>query len=453
LVIALKYLKIPEAQTYHLQILNRETKQYMDFAIRCVKAREVLDSRGNPTVEVDVITDAGLSRAAVPSGASTGSFEALELRDGDSRYSGKGVLKAVENVKIISKKIIGMDVTKQEEIDSLLLELDGTENKSKLGANAILGISLAVARASAQCLGIPFYKRIADMAGSNTCHLPVPQMNVINSGRHAGIENDIQEHMIMPVKFSSFSDALRAGAEIYHTLKGILKKKFGASAAHLGDEGGFAPPIKSVEARLEILLKSIEESGYKGKVALALDCAASEFYRKGFYTISGRNYSSAELIDFYKGLAETFRIVSIEDGMAEDDWSGWSSLTKELKNIQIVGDDLLVTSTKRIKRAVDEKACNALLLKINQIGTITESINAAKLAFKSQWNIVVSHRSGETSDSSIADIAVGLSGLNANQSKFGAPARGERTEKYNQLLRIEEELGEKAEFSGKGFKI
>lgn len=417
------------------------------FEIKDIKAREILDSRGNPTIEVEIVTDAGISKADVPSGASIGSFEALELRDGGKRYHGKGVLKAVENVRVVSKKLIKMDVTKQEEIDKLLLEIDGTQNKSRLGANAILGISLAVLKASSICLGIPLYKRISSLIGSKEYYLPVPQMNIINSGEHVGVKNDIQEHIIMPIRFDTFSDALRAGVETYHVLKDLLKSRFGYQSIQLGDEGGFTPPLTNVEDRLNLMLDAIEEAGYGGKIFLALDCAASEFYKDGLYTISGKTYTHDELVDFYKKLIKTFKIVSIEDGMAEDDWHGWSLLTKEV-GIQIVGDDLLTTNIERIKKAVDRKACNALLLKINQIGTITESINSAKLAFNNGWNIVVSHRSGETMDTSIADIVVGLSGINTNQSKFGAPARGERTEKYNQLLRIEESLGKSAKFSG-----
>ena len=421
----------------------------MDFKIKKIKAREALDSRGNPTVEVDLTTKSCCAKSIVPSGASTGIHEALELRDNDKRrYSGKGVLNAVSNVnKIIAKKLIGKDCRKQREIDNILIELDGTENKSHLGANAILGASMAVCKAGAICSHMQFYEHIQKLSNSKKFMLPVPQMNVINSGRHAGIENDIQEHMIMPIGFKSFKDALRAGVETYHTLRTILKKKYGAKAILLGDEGGFAPPIKSVEERLELLLKAVDESGYHGKIKLALDCAASEFYDESTnqYTIINKKYNKEGLIDFYRSLIKKYPIVSIEDGMSQDDWEGWSLLNKKIgKKVQLVGDDLLVTNIGRIKRALEHKACNALLLKINQIGTITESIDAANISFENRWNVAVSHRSGETEDSFIADLAVGIG---ANQSKFGAPARSERTAKYNRLLRIEEELGKRAKFA------
>jgi enolase len=417
--------------------------------IKKIAAREVLDSRGNPTIEVSLTTGSCCAKAIVPSGASTGIHEALELRDNDKkRYSGKGVLKAVSNVNnIIAKKLIGFDCIEQKEIDDMLVELDGTENKSKLGANAILGVSMAVCKAGAICSNNPLYWYIQKLSNSKKIILPVPQMNVINSGKHAGVDNDIQEHMIMPVNFKNFSDALRAGAETYHTLKNILKQKYGSKAILLGDEGGFAPPIENVEERLELLLKAIGESGYSGKIKLALDCAASEFFdeKNGKYTILDKKYIRNELIDFYRDLAKKFPIISIEDGFAQDDWDGWELLTQELGNkMQIVGDDLLATNMERIKKALENKACNALLLKVNQIGTVTESIDAANLSFKSKWNVVVSHRSGETEDSFIADLAAGLG---ANQSKLGAPARSERTAKYNRLLRIEEELGKKAKFA------
>lgn len=385
----------------------------------------------------------------MPSGASTGVHEALELRDNDDkRYSGKGVLKAVKNVnEIISKKLVGFDCRKQREIDNILIELDGTENKSRLGANAILGVSMAVCKAGAICSKQKIYKYVQELSNSKKLLLPIPQMNVINSGKHAGIDDDIQEHIIMPVGFKSFGEALRAGVETYHTLKNILKEKYGAKAILLGDEGGFAPPIENVDERLELLLSAISESGYSGKIRLALDCAASEFYdeKSGKYKILNKNYDKNELIDFYKKLISKYSIISIEDGFAQDDWIGWSNFNKEMGNkIQIVGDDLLVTNIGRIKRALEHKACNALLLKVNQIGTVTESIDAATISFKNKWNVVVSHRSGETEDTFISDLCVGLG---ASQSKFGAPARGERTAKYNRLLRIEEEVGNKARFA------
>jgi len=420
----------------------------LNFKIKNIKAREVLDSRGNPTVEVDLITKSCCAKSIVPSGASTGIHEALELRDSDKkRYDGKGVLKAVDNAnKVIAKKIIGLDCRQQRRIDNILIELDGTENKSHLGANAILGVSMAVCKAGAIYSKKEVYQHVKKLSNSKKMVLPVPQMNVINSGRHAGVNNDVQEHMIMPVNFKNFREALRAGTEVYHSLKNILKQKYGAKAALLGDEGGFAPPIKNVEQRLELLVKAIQESGYTGKIKLALDCAASEFYNeeKNQYTIINKKYSKEELIDFYKNLIKKFPIISIEDGFAQDDWNGWVLFNKELgRKIQIVGDDLLVTNLMRIRKALDEDACNSLLLKVNQIGTVTEAIDAANVSFKNKWNVVVSHRSGETEDSFIADLCVGIG---ANQSKFGAPARSERTAKYNRLLRIEEELGKKAKF-------
>jgi len=419
------------------------------FKIKKIKAREVLDSRGNPTIEVGLKTDSCCARAIVPSGASTGVHEALELRDGNKkRYLGKGVLKAANNVnKIISKKIIGFDCRKQREIDNALIELDGTENKSRLGANAILGVSMAACKAGALCSDKKLYEHIQKMSSAKKMLLPIPQMNVINSGRHAGIENDIQEHMIMPVGFKKFSDALRAGVETYHALKNILKKKYGAKSILLGDEGGFAPPIENVEGRLELLLKAIGEAGYSGKIKLALDCAASEFFngKNGKYAILNKKYDAGKLVDFYKSLAKRYPVISIEDGMSQDDWDGWDLLNRELgKKIQIVGDDLLVTNILCIKKALNENACNALLLKVNQIGTVTEAIDAASIAFKNKWNVIVSHRSGETEDSFIADLCVGIG---ANQCKFGAPARSERTAKYNRLLKIEEKQGNKAKFA------
>lgn len=423
----------------------------MGFKIKKIRAREVLDSRGNPTLEVDLTAESCYVSSIVPSGASTGIHEALELRDNDKkRYSGKGVLKAVDNVnRIISKKIIELDCRKQSEIDNMLIELDGTDNKSNLGANAILGVSMAACKAGAACSNMQLYEHIRNLSGSKRLLLPVPQMNVINSGRHAGAENDIQEHMIIPSGFKNFAEALRAGAETYHNLKNILKKKYGARAILLGDEGGFAPPIGNVEERLELMLEAVDESGYSGKIKLGLDCAASEFYddKAQAYRILDKNFNSGQLVDFYRGLIKKFHIVSIEDGFAQDDWPGWSLLTGELgSKIQIIGDDLLVTNIMRIKKALEHKSCNALLLKVNQIGTVTEAIGAASLSFKNKWKVIVSHRSGETEDSFISDLAVGIC---SGQSKFGAPARSERAAKYNRLLRIEEELGGKAVFAGK----
>ena len=422
----------------------------MDFKIKKIKAREVLDSRGNPTIEVDLVTKSCCAKSIVPSGASTGIHEALELRDNDKkRYSGKGVLKAVDNInKIITKKLIGKDCRKQREIDNIMIELDGTENKSKLGANTILAVSMAVCKAGAICSGKQFYEYIQKLSDSKKLLLPIPQMNVINSGKHVGVENDIQEHMIMPVGFKNFSEALRAGVETYHALKQILRKKYGSKETLLGDEGGFSPHVLHIEKRLDLMLEAVREVGYNGKIKLALDCAASEFFyeKSGTYTILSKRYNKNELIDFYKDLIKKFPVVSIEDGFAQDDWDGWKLFTKELGNkIQIVGDDLLVTNIMRIRKALEENSCNALLLKVNQIGTVTEAIDAANIACKNKWNVIVSHRSGETEDSFIADLAVGLG---TSQVKFGAPARSERTAKYNRLLRIEEELGNKAKFAG-----
>jgi enolase len=419
----------------------------MDNKIKAIKALEVLDSRGNPTVEVILETSRSVVKSIVPSGASTGKHEALELRDGDKkRYQGKGVVKAVGNIdNIISKKIIGLDCTNQRKIDEELISLDGTEHKSKLGANAMLAVSMAVCKAGSIHNSIPLYKYLQEISSRKGLSLPVPQLNIINSGKHAGVENDIQEHMILPTEFNSYSDALRAGIETYHMLKKLLKKKYGAQSTLLGDEGGFAPPIKSVEDRLDLVMKAIKEAGYDGKIKLGLDSASSEFFSNGKYTIIDKKFNSAELVDFYDELIKKYPIISIEDGMAEDDWKGWNILTKKLGNrIQLVGDDLLVTNVKRIKKAIEKKACNSLLLKVNQIGTVTEAVDSANLAFNNKWSVVVSHRSGETEDAFIADLVVGLS---AGQSKFGAPARSERTAKYNRLLEIEKELGNKAEFA------
>ena len=414
--------------------------------IKRIKAREILDSRGNPTVEVDLFTNSGLSRASVPSGASTGKHEALELRDGGKRYLGKGVLKAVSNVnRAIVAKLVGRDCTKQKEIDELMIELDGTSNKSMLGANAILAVSMAVCKAGASESNLPLYAYVCEMVDSKRLTLPVPQMNVINGGLHAGIENDVQEHLIIPYGAESFSDALRMCSETYHTLKKKLKERFGNSAIHVGDEGGFVPPLKSVDERLEFISEAIEELGYTQEFALGIDAAASEFYHDGKYRILEKEYSVAELSDFYGELCERFQLVSIEDGFSEDDWDAWNLLESKLgQKIQIVGDDLLVTNVTRIKKAMEMKACNALLLKLNQIGTVTEALDAFRLARKAGWNVIVSHRSGSTEETFFADLVVGL---DAGQFKYGAPARSERTCNYNQLLRIEEALGSKAVFS------
>lgn len=415
--------------------------------IKSVRAIQVLDSRGNPTIKCFVGTTKGTAAAMVPSGASTGTFEAIELRDDDRAYFGKSVKKAISNIeKIIAPKLNGMNPVEQEEIDSLMIELDGTENKAKLGANAILAVSLAVARAGALAEEKELFQYLGEKFGNNSFALPVPQLNIVNGGKHAGFEHDIQEHMIVPIKAKTFGEALRMSVETYMALKKKLKKKFGASAIALGDEGGFAPPISSTEERLEFMLEAVEEAGYEKEIELALDCAASEFLDGRKYWLGEKQYDSGELIDYYLGLAEQFPIYSIEDGLGEEDWQAWQELTKKAgKKIQIVGDDLLVTNPKRIEKAIELNACNALLLKVNQIGTLTESFKAARLAFKNNWNVIISHRSGETSDSFIADLVVGIG---ANQSKFGAPARSERTAKYNRLLEIEGLLGEKAVYSG-----
>lgn len=414
--------------------------------IKRIKAREILDSRGNPTVEVDLFTKSGLSRASVPSGASTGKHEALELRDDGKRYLGKGVLKAVSNINdTIAEKLVGRDCTKQKEIDESMIELDGTSNKSKLGANAILAVSMAVCKAGASESNLPLYAYICKLVDSKRLTLPVPQMNVINGGLHAGIENDVQEHLIIPCGAKSFSDALRMCSETYHTLKKKLKERFGNSAIHVGDEGGFVPPLKSVDERLEFMTEAIEELGYTEEFALGIDAAASEFYHDGKYRILKEEYSVAELSDFYGELCGRFKLVSIEDGFSEDDWAAWNLLESKLgEKIQIVGDDLLVTNVMRIKKAMEMDACNALLLKLNQIGTVSEVLDAFRLARKAVWNVIVSHRSGSTDETFFADLVVGL---DAGQFKYGAPARSERTCNYNQLLRIEEALGSKAVYS------
>jgi len=422
--------------------------------IKSVHAREVLDSRGNPTIEVDLKTEDGMFRAMVPSGASTGTHEAVELRDKDEkRFKGKGVLNAVSNVnKIIAPKVKGYGVADQRGLDEFMKKLDGTPNKGKLGANAILAVSMAACKAAAIAKGKPLYSYIASLAGRKGVTLPVPQLNVINGGKHAGKENDIQENMYMPVGAKSFADGIRMGAETYHVLKKMLKDKYGVQSIHLGDEGGFVPPINTPHERLELMVKAIEQAGYSGDIAIALDPASSEFYYKdgSYYMIGEKRYSPGELVDFYTDLVKTFPILVIEDGMAEDDWDGWVEIVKKLgSKIQLTGDDLLVTNVERIKKAIELNAVNAVLLKLNQIGTVSESIDAANMTFKNGWCATVSHRSGETEDSFIADFAVGL---DTGQIKTGAPARSERVCKYNQLLRIEEELGSKAKYPGKEFR-
>ncbi|ASS98258.1 MULTISPECIES: phosphopyruvate hydratase [Geobacillus] len=419
-------------------------------AIIDVYAREVLDSRGNPTVEVEVYTeDGGFGRALVPSGASTGEYEAVELRDGDkNRYLGKGVLKAVENVnEVIAPEIIGLEVTDQVAIDRKLIELDGTENKSKLGANAILGVSLAVARAAADELGLPLYQYLG---GFNAKTLPVPMMNILNGGAHADNNVDIQEFMIMPVGAESFREALRMGAEIFHSLKAVLKAK-GYNTA-VGDEGGFAPNLKSNEEALQTIIEAIEKAGYKPgeQVMLAMDVASSELYNKedGKYHLEGEGVvkTSEEMVAWYEELVSKYPIISIEDGLDENDWEGHKLLTERLgKKVQLVGDDLFVTNTKKLAEGIEKGVGNSILIKVNQIGTLTETFDAIEMAKRAGYTAVVSHRSGETEDSTIADIAVAT---NAGQIKTGAPSRTDRVAKYNQLLRIEDELGHTAIYQG-----
>jgi enolase len=415
-----------------------------------VFAREVLDSRSNPTVEVEVqLEDGSMGRAIVPSGASTGEYEAVELRDGDkSRYEGKGVLKAVKNVNdIIAPELIGLNVYDQTLIDKTMIELDGTENKAKLGANAILGVSLAAARAAANSLGLPIYQYIG---GVNAKVLPVPMMNILNGGKHADNNVDIQEFMIMPVGAKKFSDALRMCSEVYHSLKKTLSSK-GYNTA-IGDEGGFAPDLKSNEEAIQVIVEAISNAGYKPgeQVAIAIDTASSELYKedeKYHLAGEGRVLTSSEMVDFYESLVNKYPIVSLEDGLSENDWDGWKLLTEKLgKRIQLVGDDLFVTNTKRLSTGIKKGVANSILIKLNQIGTLTETIDAIEMAERAGYTAVVSHRSGETEDTTIADLVVAM---NAGQIKTGAPARTDRVAKYNQLLRIEEELGEVAEYLGK----
>jgi len=425
--------------------------------IKKVKAREVLDSRGNPTVEVDIITEDGLFRSIVPSGASTGVHEALELRDGDkSRYDGKGVLKAVDNVNTkISKIVIGMDPVQQEEIDKVMIKADGTENKSSFGANAILAVSMAVCKAGAAAKNVPLYKHIADLAGVDKFVLPVPSFNVINGGKHAGNKLAMQEFMLLPVGAKTFREAMRMGAETYHMLKKVIKEKYGQDAVNVGDEGGFAPNIQDNKEGLELLKEAINKAGYTGKVRIGMDVAASEFYKDGEYDLNFKGSSPElktgdEMIEIYKSFVDQYNLISIEDPFDQDDWETYPKLTALVgKTTQIVGDDLLVTNPKRIKKAIENRSCNALLLKVNQIGTVTESIQACKEAQEAGWGVMVSHRSGETEDTFIADLVVGLK---AGQIKTGAPCRSERLAKYNQLMRIEEELKGICSYAGEKFR-
>jgi len=414
-----------------------------------VYAREILDSRGNPTVEVEVVLEDGvMGRAAVPSGASTGQYEAVELRDGEEdRYMGKGVLNAVENVnEVIAPEIIGYDVREQIEIDNLMRELDGTDNKGKLGANAILGVSMAVAKAAAEATGTFLYNYLG---GMNAKTLPVPMMNILNGGEHADNNVDLQEFMIMPVGAVSFREALKMGAEVYHNLKKVLQEK--GLGTGVGDEGGFAPDLGSNEEALQVIVEAIKKAGYEpgDDFYIALDPAATEFYKDGKYVLAGEGVekTSEEMIEFYAELIDKYPIISIEDGLAEDDWEGFAKMTVELGDrLQIVGDDLYVTNTERLSRGIEEKSSNSILIKVNQIGSLTETLDTIKMATRAGFTSVVSHRSGETEDVTIADLVVAM---NTGQIKTGAPARSERVAKYNQLLRIEESLGDAAQYAGK----
>ncbi len=411
-------------------------------------AREILDSRGNPTVEVETMLDCGaVGRAAVPSGASTGAFEAVELRDNDKkRYMGKGVQKAVENVNsFIAPEIEGMDAIYQQEIDRAMIDLDGTKNKSKMGANAILGVSLSVAKAAAAALDLPLYKYLG---GVNAHILPSPMMNILNGGKHADNSVDLQEFMVMPLGASNFSEALRMGVEVFHNLKAVLKKE-GLSTT-VGDEGGFAPDLKTNEDAIKYIMKAIEKAGFKpGKdIYIAIDPAATEFYKNGKYDLKGEGkvLTSSEMVEYYSKLVEKYPIISIEDGMAEEDWKGWKKLTEKIgSKIQIVGDDLFVTNTERLKKGIKLGVTNSILIKVNQIGTLSETLDAIEMARNAGYTTIISHRSGETEDTTIADIVVGV---NAGQIKTGAPSRTDRVCKYNQLLRIEEELGSEAKYLG-----
>ena len=411
-------------------------------------AREILDSRGNPTIEVETVLDCGVTgRAAVPSGASTGAFEAVELRDGDKkRYMGRGVQKAVENVNsFIAPELEGMDAIYQREIDQAMLDVDGTNNKSKLGANAILGVSLSVAKAAALAMDLPLYKYLG---GVNAHILPLPMMNILNGGKHADNSVDLQEFMIMPIGASTFSEALRMGTEVFHNLKTVLKKD-GLNTA-VGDEGGFAPDLKTNEDAIKYIIKAIEKAGFKpGKdIYIALDPAATEFYKGGKYNLKGEGkvLTPTEMVDYYKNLTEKYPIISIEDGMAEEDWDGWKKLTDKIgSKVQLVGDDLFVTNTARLKKGIELGVTNSILIKVNQIGTLSETLDAIEMAKTAGYTAVISHRSGETEDTTIADMVVGV---NAGQIKTGAPSRTDRVSKYNQLLRIEEDLGSEAKYLG-----
>ncbi len=422
--------------------------------IEALGAREILDSRGNPTVEVEVLLEDGTAaRAAVPSGASTGAFEAVELRDGGKRYLGKGVEKAIKNVNdVIAPEIVGLDAQDQRLIDQTMIDLDGTKNKAKLGANSILGVSLAVAKASAEHADLSLFKYV----GGNNAHvLPVPMMNILNGGAHADTNVDIQEFMVAPIGADTFKESLRWGAEIYHSLKSVLKKR--GLATSIGDEGGFAPNLDSNRAALDLILEAVELAGFKAgkEIALAMDVAATEFHENGKYAFEGKQLTSAEMIAYYSSLVDAYPLVSIEDPLDEDDWDGWAAITKELgSKVQLVGDDLFVTNPERLARGIASATANAMLVKVNQIGSLTETLDAVELAHRAGYRNMMSHRSGETEDVTIADLAVAT---NCGQIKTGAPARSERVAKYNQLLRIEDELAEGAKYAGRAafprFKI
>lgn len=430
------------------------------MSIKCIKARQIFDSRGNPTVEVDLTTDKGMFRAAVPSGASTGIYEAVELRDCEKdNYLGKGVSKAVKNVETIANKLIGqiVDVKNQAGVDKIMLELDGSENKGTLGANTILAVSMAVCKAGAAEKGVPLYKHIADLAGNTKLVMPVPAFNVINGGSHAGNKLAMQEFMILPTGASNFKEAMKMGTEIYHHLKLVIKGKYGQDACSVGDEGGFAPNIQNNDEGLDLLVEAIKKAGYTGRVKIGMDVAASEFCKEKMYDLDFKNpasdkskwLTSAQLQELYNDFLEKYPVVSIEDPFDQDDWEAYTSMTKSVgEKCQIVGDDLLVTNPKRVQTGIDKKACNALLLKVNQIGSVTEAIEACNMSKKAGWGVMVSHRSGETEDTFIADLVVGLC---TGQIKTGAPCRSERLAKYNQLLRIEEELGQ-VTYAGGNFR-
>lgn len=458
-----------EAPQDAFSFLAAEFMKEQKITITGVAARQIFDSRGNPTVEVDITTQQGTYTACVPSGASTGIYEALELRDGGDAYMGKGVSQAVKNVnEVIGPALMGMDPTQQKAIDDLMVqELDGSKNewgwsKAKLGANAILGVSLAVCRAGAAAAGVPLYQHIANLAGNKEIVLPVPSFNIINGGTHAGNKLAMQEFMILPTGAKTFKEAMQIGSEVYHNLKKVIKAQYGQDATNVGDEGGFAPNISNNQEGLDLVKKAIEQAGYTDVVKIGMDVAASEFYedKDGAQTYDlnfkvqpndgKEKVDSDGLADVYKGFCNDYPMVTIEDPFDQDDWAAWAKLTADVgEKVQIVGDDLLVTNPVRVKKAIEEKSCNALLLKVNQIGSVSESIEAVSMAKQAGWGVMCSHRSGETEDAFIADLAVGL---NTGQIKTGAPCRSERLSKYNQLLRIEAELGDKAAYAGENFR-